>query len=74
MKLSPSSASPLAFASAISLMRGSLHQPIKGRLAVTRMASEYAERSRGNQPFTLAGLWENWKEPDTGEWIPDVHD
>ncbi len=20
-------------------------------------------------PFTLAGLWENWKDPDTGEWV-----
>src|SRR5215213_10386019 len=21
------------------------------------------------QPFTLAGLWENWKDPETGEWV-----
>jgi putative SOS response-associated peptidase YedK len=21
------------------------------------------------EPFTLAGLWENWKDPDTGEWV-----
>src|SRR5215213_4903085 len=21
------------------------------------------------EPFTLAGLWENWKDPATGEWI-----
>jgi putative SOS response-associated peptidase YedK len=20
------------------------------------------------EPFTLAGLWENWKDPDSGEW------
>jgi putative SOS response-associated peptidase YedK len=20
-------------------------------------------------PFTLAGLWENWKDPDSGEWV-----
>ena len=20
------------------------------------------------RPFTLAGLWENWKNPETGEW------
>lgn len=22
-----------------------------------------------DQPFTLAGLWENWKDPDIGEWV-----
>jgi putative SOS response-associated peptidase YedK len=21
------------------------------------------------EPFTLAGLWENWKDPASGEWI-----
>src|SRR3954471_7938563 len=21
------------------------------------------------EPFTLAGLWENWKDPPSGEWI-----
>lgn len=20
-------------------------------------------------PFTLAGLWENWKDPESGEWV-----
>jgi putative SOS response-associated peptidase YedK len=24
---------------------------------------------KSGDPFTLAGLWENWKEPATGEWI-----
>src|SRR5687768_10977154 len=24
---------------------------------------------QSGEPFTLAGLWENWKEPATGEWI-----
>lgn len=24
---------------------------------------------KSGAPFTLAGLWENWKEPATGEWI-----
>src|SRR5215213_1051067 len=24
---------------------------------------------RSGEPFTLAGLWENWKEPATGEWV-----
>jgi putative SOS response-associated peptidase YedK len=27
----------------------------------------YAVGMQGGQPFTLAGLWENWKRPD-GEW------
>jgi putative SOS response-associated peptidase YedK len=21
------------------------------------------------QPFALAGLWENWKDPDSGDWL-----
>jgi putative SOS response-associated peptidase YedK len=21
------------------------------------------------EPFTLAGLWENWKDPASGEWV-----
>src|SRR4051794_27725012 len=24
---------------------------------------------KSGDPFTLAGLWENWKEPSTGEWV-----
>jgi putative SOS response-associated peptidase YedK len=24
------------------------------------------------QPFTLAGLWENWKDPDSGEWTRTI--
>jgi putative SOS response-associated peptidase YedK len=23
---------------------------------------------RGPSPFGLAGLWENWRNPNTGEW------
>jgi putative SOS response-associated peptidase YedK len=22
-----------------------------------------------DEPFTLAGLWENWKDPESGEWV-----
>jgi putative SOS response-associated peptidase YedK len=29
----------------------------------------YAIAMRDRQPFALAGLWENWKEPETQEWI-----
>jgi putative SOS response-associated peptidase YedK len=24
---------------------------------------------KGGAPFGLAGIWENWKEPASGEWI-----
>jgi putative SOS response-associated peptidase YedK len=29
----------------------------------------YAIAMRERQPFALAGLWENWKEPASGEWV-----
>ncbi len=29
----------------------------------------YAIAMRDRQPFAFAGLWENWKEPKTQEWI-----
>lgn len=28
----------------------------------------YAIGMADGEPFTLAGLWENWKDPDSGEW------
>ena len=24
---------------------------------------------KDGEPFGLGGLWENWKEPNSGEWI-----
>lgn len=27
----------------------------------------------GVEPFALAGLWENWKDPESGEWIRTFH-
>jgi hypothetical protein len=27
------------------------------------------ERCKDGSPFGLGGLWENWKDPATGEWI-----
>ena len=29
----------------------------------------YAIAMKDRSPFGLAGIWENWKEPVTGEWI-----
>lgn len=29
----------------------------------------YAIALRDRNPFALAGLWENWKDPATGEWL-----
>src|SRR6202048_3267363 len=29
----------------------------------------YAIGMKGGEPFALAGIWENWQRPATGEWI-----
>jgi putative SOS response-associated peptidase YedK len=29
----------------------------------------YAIAMRDGSPFGLAGIWENWKHPETGEWL-----
>jgi putative SOS response-associated peptidase YedK len=26
-------------------------------------------RVKDGRPFTFAGLWENWKDPESGEWL-----
>jgi putative SOS response-associated peptidase YedK len=36
---------------------------------VGKIKQPYAIGMADGQPFTLAGLWENWKDPDTGEWV-----
>src|SRR4029450_3756848 len=38
---------------------------IKGQKA----KQPYAIAMKDGTPFGLAGIWENWKEPATGEWI-----
>ncbi len=30
----------------------------------------YAITMNDRSPFGIAGLWENWKDPATGEWVP----
>ena len=38
---------------------------IKGR----RAKQPYAVGMKDGSPFGIAGIWENWKEPKSGEWI-----
>ena len=34
-----------------------------------RIKQPFAIAMRDGSPFGLAGLWENWREPKTGEWV-----
>jgi len=38
---------------------------IKGQ----RAKQPYAIAMKDGSPFGIAGIWENWKEPNSGEWI-----
>ena len=38
---------------------------IKGQ----RAKQPYAIAMKDGSPFGIAGIWENWKEPSSGEWI-----
>ena len=40
-------------------------KPIKGQ----RAKQPYAIAMKDGTPFGIAGLWENWKEPTSGEWL-----
>ena len=40
-------------------------EAIKGQ----RAKQPYAIAMKDGSPFGIAGLWENWKDPATGEWI-----
>ncbi len=35
----------------------------------SRAKQAFAIGMRDGQPFALAGVWENWKQPETGVWI-----
>lgn len=36
---------------------------------IGKVKQPYAIGMADRQPFTLAGLWENWKDRDSGEWV-----
>jgi putative SOS response-associated peptidase YedK len=38
---------------------------IKGQKA----KQPYAIAMKDGRPFGLGGIWENWKDPTSGEWI-----
>ena len=40
-------------------------KPILGQ----KVKEPFAIGMRDRSPFGLAGLWENWKDPSTGEWV-----
>ena len=40
-------------------------EAIKGQ----RAKQPYAIAMKDGSPFVIAGLWENWKDPASGEWI-----
>ena len=35
-----------------------------------RAKQPYAIAMKDGSPFGIAGIWENWKDLNTGEWIP----
>ena len=32
----------------------------------------FAIAMKDGRPFTFAALWENWKDPESGEWLPSA--
>src|SRR5262245_6690731 len=46
-------------------MASSSGRPSKGH----RAKQPYAIAMKDGSPFGLAAIWENWKEPTSGEWI-----
>jgi putative SOS response-associated peptidase YedK len=37
--------------------------------ALGKRRQPYAIALESREPFALAGVWENWKDPETGEWV-----
>src|SRR6516164_521484 len=43
--------------------------PSRNRRGWPRAKQPYAIAMKDGAPFGIAGLWENWKDPASGEWI-----
>lgn len=59
-----------SFKKAFAKRRGLL--PVDGFFewrTVGKRKQPYMIAMNDRAPFTLAALWENWKDPDTGEWV-----
>jgi putative SOS response-associated peptidase YedK len=39
------------------------------RMGIDDSKQPYAIAMKDGAPFGIAGIWENWKEPASGEWI-----
>jgi putative SOS response-associated peptidase YedK len=42
---------------------------VEGTIKGQKAKQPYAIAMKDGSPFSIAGLWENWKEPASGEWI-----
>ena len=40
-----------------------------GRSEGLKPKQPYAIGMKSGEPFALAGIWENWQRPGTGEWV-----
>jgi len=40
--------------------------------AIRTSCPSLAIAMKDGRPFTFAGLWENWKDPESGEWLPSA--
>jgi hypothetical protein len=50
------------------LRSATLHRAGRWLLRVARAKQPYAIAMKDGSPFGLAGLWENWRNPNRGDW------